>query len=163
MTLKHDLAPFLDGRLADWYGLPELRLDEMEAAFGQPAERSTVELGYYPAIQAVFPHPGPSGGIIAYERAGTVVMIQALAPPPVALLAALGEPTTIVPHEILVPDAYAPEYLYGPRGLALTVAIPFDSKDPREIVRCRSVRPFATARDFGPDYYKPFEDRTHYS
>jgi len=163
MTLKDDLAPFLEGRLAGWHGVPELRLGDVEAAFGPPAERSTVELGYYPAERAVFPLPVPSGGIIVYARAGAVVMIEAIVPPPVTVLATLGEPTAIVPHEILVPGAYAPVYLYGPRGLALTVAIPFGSQAPREIVHCRTVRPFATAQEFGPDYYKPFEDRVHFA
>lgn len=89
-------------------------------------------------------------------------MIEAIVVPPVAILATLGDPTAIVPHEILVPGVYAPEYLYGPHGLARTVAIPFGSQAPTRIVRCRTVRPFATAQEFGPDYYKPFEDRVHF-
>jgi len=95
-------------------------------------------------------------------RAGAAVMIEAIVVPPVAILATLGDPTAIVPHEILVPGVYAPEYLYGPHGLARTVAIPFGSQAPTRIVRCRRVRPFATAQEFGPDYYKPFEDRVHF-
>jgi hypothetical protein len=163
MTLKDDLAPFLDGRLADWRGLPDVLLRDVEAAFGAPTDRSTVELGYYPADRAAFPLAVPSGGAIVYARAGAVVMLEAMVPPAIAVLATLPEPTAIVAHEILVPGAYAPEYLYGANGLALTVAIPFGSHAPARIVRCRTIRPFAAAKEFGPDYYKPFEDRVHFT
>jgi hypothetical protein len=162
MTLNDDLAPFLEGRLADWHGLPAIPLGDVEAAFGPATERSTVELGYYPADRAVFPLAVPSGGLIVYARAGAVVMLEAIKPPAVAVLATLPAPTGVAAHEILVTGAYAPEYLYGPHGLALTVAIPFGSQAPAQIVRCRTIRRFAAAMEFGPDYYKPFEDRVHF-
>jgi hypothetical protein len=72
----------------------------------------------------------------------------------------LGQPTAILPHEILSPGAYVHEYLYCKRGLVLSIAEPFQKEQPLKIVRARGVRPLDSPGEFGPELYQPFQDQT---
>jgi hypothetical protein len=160
VPLREQLEPFLSGNLSAWRGLPEASPAEFDALFGAPAERGIADLGFYPAERSVYPADSPSGGVIAFARHDRVVLIQALRPPPVSAMQDLPAPCGIKGHEILVPGAYAHEYVYCGLGLVLTVARPFKAGGPDRIARCRGIRPIAAADDFGPEYYKAFEDQT---
>ncbi len=74
-------------------------------------------------------------------------------------MAALGSPSAIKPHEILVENTYVHEYLFCERGLVLSVAEPFEEGRPLRIVRCRGIQPIDSPEQFGPEFYQSFEDR----
>jgi len=162
MTLKTDLTPFLEFHLGEWRGLPAIDVDALTASFGAPQETGSVELGFYPAMRSRFASKTESGGFDAYSRETRVLMIETLKQPPVEILAALPEPMSILPNELLLQGAYGHEYLYGERGLVLTVAVPYGSRQPSKIARCRGIAPIGSAREFGPELYRPFEDRVVY-
>lgn len=126
---------------------------------GEPERSEEATLGWYPAQCLTSPMDCPSGGLRAYVRDGEVILVEALVPPPVSLLERLSEPDAVLPHEILSPGAYVHEYLYGGRGLILSVAEPFDREQPRRILRCRGIRPVGSPSDLGPELYLPFEDQ----
>ena len=153
MNVRDALQPFLDGDLARWRGLPEIRADALAEAFGEPSSVETVDLGDSVAEKRTYPR------FAAYVRDREVVLVELLEPPAIAL-EELGPPAAILPHEILVPGSYVHEYLYGDRGLLVSVAEPFDRDQPPRIVRCRGIRPVRGANDLGPDLYLAFEDQT---
>jgi hypothetical protein len=156
------LAPLLALDLAAWHGLDSLAVADLDAALGPPAESEDAYLGWYPAQRLTYRLDRPSGGLHCYARDGRAVLVETLVPPPPAVLGELGPPTATKPHEILVEDAYVPEWVYAPRGLVLSVAEPFGAPEDRRVVRCRGVRPLADADDFGPEFYLAFENRTSY-
>ena len=151
--------PFLFCELPEWTGLPRLTLDEMARILGAPRSQAVQDLGYYPADRYVFPLATPTGGLIAYLREGHVVMVETVAPPRSSVPVGLPEPCGRLPHEFLVAGAYAHEFVYCEKGLVLTVACALDHSKPEWLIRYRGVRPLAHVREFGPEYYKAFEDR----
>lgn len=156
------LHPFLHHDLLAWPGLPAITVAELTEALGQPADRDVTTLGFYPADHYTYPLEAPSQGITVYARHQQVVLIQALVPPPTSAMAELPEPCGIKAQEILVPGAYAHEYVYCDRGLVLTVAKALNHHDPDCLVRCRGIQPIATVEAFGPDFYRPFEDQMYW-
>lgn len=156
------LEPLLALDPVAWRGLPALAVAEADLALGPPAEVEETGLGRYPAQRRSYRLDRPSGGLDCFARDGQVVLVETLVPPPAAVLAALGEPSGVKPHEILVEGAYVPEWVYAERGLVLSVAEPFAAPADRRVVRCRGVRVLASADDFGPEYHVAFEDRTSY-
>ena len=160
--LHDDLRPFLQGDLLSWRGLPAVTQDALDAALGIPEEHTTTDLGFYAAERYVYPLDVPSKGIIAYARRRRVVLIEAIRPPPASAMEGLPEPWGIKAQEILVSDFYAHEYVYCEMGLVLTVAEPLSGSGPVKLVRCRGIRPIKTVEEFGPEYYKSFEDQVQW-
>jgi hypothetical protein len=158
--IREALQPFLALDLLAWQGLPVLPAALLHAALGEPERSEEAALGWYPAQCLTYPRESPSGGLNAYVREGEVVLVEALAPPAVSVLEALGKPDAVLPHEILSPGAYVYEFLYGERGLILSVAEPLAKEQPRQILRCRGIRPLAAPFTLGPELYLPFEDQT---
>jgi hypothetical protein len=153
------LEPMLALDLPAWRGLPPLPLAAVDAALGLPQAREETHLGWYPAQRSTYIVDRPSGGLHAYSRDGTVVLVEAISAPSPSALATLGPPPAAKPHEILVDGAYVHEWIYAPQGLVLSVAEPFDAPADKRVVRVRGVRPLASGDDFGPDFYLAFEDR----
>jgi hypothetical protein len=161
MNLRTALEPMLHVDPAHWRGLPEASVEDFDALLGPPEERTEGTLGYYPATRCRY-RDKDGAGIILWARNDAAVMVEAMEAPPPSVLDDLPEPTIVLPQEILIPDAYAHEYLYCATGLVLTVAESLHGGADR-IVRCRGVRPLTSARDFGPAYYMPFEDQIAWS
>jgi len=157
------LEPLLALDLAAWHGLPDVAVAEFDAALGPPENAEDAHLGWYPARRLTYRLARPSGGLQCYSRDDRAVLVETLVAPPPAVLAQLGPPSGVKPHEILVEDAYVHEWVYAPRGLVLSVAEPFGAPEDRRVVRCRGVRPLAGADDFGPEFYMAFEDRTSWA
>jgi len=153
--LKDELKPFLEGNLRGFRGLPETTLAGLETAFGPPAEHSASELGFYPADRYVF----PNAGLVAYVRDRQVVLLESLHPPSIDAVHELPEPCGVLPHEILVEDAYAHEFVYCAQGLVLTIAKPTRGDGPDQLVRARAIRPIPSVESVGPELYRAFEDR----
>jgi hypothetical protein len=165
MTLLQALDPMLRVDPRAWTGLPESSVSEFDALFGRPREREPATLGSYPAIRHLYQTDDTRRGLILWSRGDRAVMVEALQPPPVSVLDELPEPSAVLAREIRVPDAYAHEYLYCPTGLILTVAEPLclhDDEGPTRILRYRGIKPLARVEDFGPDYYRAFEDRVRW-
>lgn len=156
------LRPFLNHELLAWQGLPTITVAELSGTLGSPAETAIAALGFYAADRYTYPLDVPSQGLVAYVRQNQVVLIEALIPPPLSAVEALPEPCGIKAQEIVVPNAYAHEYVYCDRGLVLTIAETLDHRIPNRLVRCRGIPPIATADDFGPAYYKSFEDQIYW-
>ena len=156
------LEPLLALDVAAWRGLPLLAVADLDRLFGRPSASEETGLGWYPAERRTYRLDRPSGGLDCYSRDGQVVLVETLVPPPSSVLGALGEPSGVKPHEILVEGAYVPEWVYAERGLVLSVAEPFSDPSDRRVVRCRGVRVLASADEFGPEYHLAFEDRTSY-
>lgn len=161
MTLRAALDPILHADVLHWQGLPTASVAEFDALFGTPAERAEATLGYHPATRHRYPY-ADTPGLVLWSRDGVAVMFEAPVTPPLPVLDALGTPDRVLPHEILVPDAYAHEYLYCARGLVLTVAQALRGGADR-IVRCRGIRPLTGPTEFGPAYYRAFEDQVQWS
>src|ERR1051325_7683106 len=106
LTLRAVLQPFLDGDLLAWQGLPRFSVATLNAALGEPVGEETVQLGWYPARCNRYVTQDPSGGLLAFVRNRQVVLIEAVNPPPIAVLEVRGEPSAILPHQIVVKDAY---------------------------------------------------------
>jgi hypothetical protein len=160
------LDPLLALDLVRWQGLPRLTEAAVVGALGEPSERATAQLGWYPAERAAFTLDLPSGGLDVYLRDGHAVLVETRAAPGAEAPEALGPPTATLSHEILEPGAYVHELVYAQRGLVLSVAEPLESPASpasRRIVRCRGTRPLRDAADFGPEFRMAFEDRAAYS
>jgi hypothetical protein len=148
------LAPLLSGNLAQWQGLPVISAGDLEAALGQAAEHQTANLGAYPAERLRFPQRGDRT-LLAYVRHGEVIMVEVIPPGDASALAALGEPSAILPQEISIDGAYAHEYLYARQGLLLTVAEDLKHTAPDRLVRCRGIRPLSGPQELGAELYWP--------
>jgi hypothetical protein len=159
-TVKAAVKPFLDQDLVSWTGLPRITVETLNAAIGKPIGMEQAALGWYPADSYTFRVESPSGGLIAYARNGQVILIEGLIPPPLSAIEGLGDPTTILPHEILLQGTYVHEYIYCEKGLVLSVAEPFQKDQPIKIVRCRGIRPLSSPDEFGPEFYQAFEEKT---
>jgi hypothetical protein len=146
----------------NWRGLPEASRAEFDALFGPPRDEQEATLGDRPARRLEYVD-AESAGLIAWERAGRVVMIESTVRPPVSVIAELPAPSAVLAHEILIPGAYAHEYLYCPTGLVLTVSQSLERNGTERIVRLRGVAPLARVEDFGPAYYRPFDDQVQWS
>ncbi|MCB2008136.1 MAG: hypothetical protein KDH93_24220 [Rhodoferax sp.] len=158
--LRHALDPLLRLDLPRWHGLPQASGAQFNALFGAPDALRQVMLGACPALHRHYRTDAAAGGLHVWLRDALAVMVQTVRAPDATVLAALPEPTAVLAHEIDLPDAYAHEYLYGPLGLVLTVAQAHGHTQPERIVRCRGIRPLASARAFGPAFYLALEDRT---
>jgi hypothetical protein len=163
VTLRAALEPMLRADPARWRGLPPTTVAALDALLGAPEESLHGVLGYYPANRRRYRDAATGEGLVAWARDGAVVMVETLAPPDVAVLAALPQPAAVLEHEILVPSAYAHEYLYPETGLVLTVAEPLRGGGPKWIVRCRGVAALASPEAFGPAYYRAFDDQVRWS
>jgi hypothetical protein len=153
------LDAFLALDLARWPGLPSLSPADVERALGvAPGPWEPVVLGWEPALRAALPAQTPSGGVAAYQRAGTVVMLEALAPPSVETVQALGEPDAVLPHEVRSQRGYVHEQLYAGRGLIVGMLQPFDG-GPHEPVRCRGIVPLLPGSPLDPGLYRSAEDQ----
>jgi hypothetical protein len=157
------LAPLLRFDLLAFAGLPRVRAADIEALWGPPREVKEATLGRYPALRSTFPRPEPCGGLHVYARGGDVLAVETVAPPPLGAMEGLGQPTAILPHELFADDAYVHEHLYAARGLVLSVTEPFEPESavPR-IVRCRGVRPMASAKEYGPELYRSLDTAVLY-
>lgn len=165
MTMdKEAIISFAKGDITTWNGLPaQLLPADLIMLFGQPVEAATTTLGYYPAERIVLAGDAGSETLVVFIRDGIVMMIEALQLPGVAALKQLPDPGAILPPEILVEGAYAAEYIYHNRGLALTVAKHFDQTIPDRIIRCRGFRQLNNATEFNANYYMAFEDQEVYA
>jgi len=153
------LDAFLALDLARWPGLPSLSPADVEAALGGAgAAWEPVVLGWEPALRATFPAATPSGGVAAYHRAGTVVMLEALAPPSAETVQALGDPDAILPHEVRSQRGYVHEHLYAGRGLLVGMLQPF-AGGSLEPVRCRGIVPLSPGGELDPGLYRSAEDQ----
>lgn len=158
-----DLKPFVEGDLRSWRGLPTASSSDLDHVLGRPEKREVSKLGYHPAERYVYALDVATRGLMAYVRDNRVVLIEAIQPPPISAIEDLPKPCGIKPQEILVPNAYAHEYVYCEIGLILTIARALKGDAPDLLARCRGIRPIAAADEFGPDYYKPFEDQIAWS
>lgn len=159
IEIKEAVRPFLEQNLVLWAGLPRTTVETLSRAISQPIKMEQGSLGWYPAERYTFRVESPAGGLIAYARHAEVVLIEALVAPPFSVTQGLGEPTAILPHEILSPLAYVHEYLYCERGLVLSVAEPFQEGKPMKIVRARGIPRLHRASEFGPEFYQAFQDQ----
>jgi hypothetical protein len=157
------LEPMLALDLVAWHGLPPLPAAAVDAAFGPPESSEDAHLGWYPARRSTYLLDRPCGGLHCYSREDHVVLVETIVAPSSSLIAALGPPSVAKRHEILVDGAYVHEWVYGERGLVLSVAEPFAAPDERRVVRCRGLRPLASDDDLGPEFYLAFEDRTSWA
>ncbi|MFT3718296.1 hypothetical protein [Pseudorhodoferax sp.] len=162
------LQPLLDGDLPAWQGLPPAPVAAFDALFGAPSAQGTEPLGARPALRSDY-----AGALTLWSRGGLAVMAAPAKLPPDTVLQALGPPDLVLPHEILLPGHYAHEYLYGRRGLLLTVAEVLQGSarqggarqgdarqgGARHVARCRGMAPLAAPQDLGSDLYLAFEDR----
>lgn len=162
MNLRAALDPMLRIDPLAWRGLPRVTDVEFDALFGAPEESVESVLGYYPATRRRYLSADATQGLVVWARDGEAVMVETSAQPPITALASLPEPSAVLAQEIFVPDAYAHEYLYCGIGLVLTVAQPLGGEKPSQIVRCRGIRALITPKEFGPTYYRPFEDRVRW-
>ena len=153
------LKPLLDQDLVLWKGLPKTLVETLTAVLGQAIKTEQAALGWYLADRYTFKVEEPARDLVAYARNGEVVLIQPFVPPPLSAMEPLGQPSAILPHEILSPDAYVHEYLYCQRGLVLSIAEPFQKGKPWDIVRVRGIRPLDNPNEFGPEFYRVFEDK----
>ena len=157
MDAEAALSAFVSGRLADWPGLPALSTAELQSLYGPPVDRRQVTLGAYPAWRLELAPTEEGRTLAAYERGGEIVLVEVEPPPGLSALAGLPEPTAILPQEIDVEGAYAHEYLYGERGLMVTVAQRLDRSAPDQIVRCRGIRPLPPSGRPGAELYMPLD------
>ncbi|MFT3823211.1 MAG: hypothetical protein QM731_04790 [Chitinophagaceae bacterium] len=155
------LTPILAGDLEAWNGLPkQLPAEELLHLLGTPLQQQTECLGYYPADKWIFDIAGRT--IYTYIREKKVVMVEIPQQSLPAITAWPSDPCGILPHQLLYPEAYAHEYIYCTKGLQLTIARFFQHQRPDEVIRCRGFVPVASVLDFGPYYYKAFEDEDSY-
>jgi hypothetical protein len=157
VELRRTLEPLLAGDLVAWHGLPDIGLTDLEAALGEPVESGSVQVGAYRARRLEFSAAPGRPTLAAFVRDERVFMVEVLPPPDISAVIGLPEPTAILPQEIAVDGAYAHEYLYGERGLVVTLAQELDEAEPRRVVRCRGIRPIARTEEFGPEYYTPLD------
>jgi hypothetical protein len=75
----------------------------------------------------------------------------------------LPEPSAILSDEIILPDAYAYEYLYCDTGLVLTVAQSYKQENEKYIARCRGLRVLSDVSEFGPEYYQAFDNKVKWT
>lgn len=156
------LLPLLELRVADFRGLPAATTGTFDALFGLAREAGDVRLGWFVAQRATYEVPGPARGLLVYSREARVLAADTLEVPPFEAMGGLGEPTATLPHELLAEGAYVHEMLFAPRGLVLSVAEPRDRARPRWLVRCRAIRPIASAREYGPELYRSLDDDIAY-
>jgi hypothetical protein len=159
-NLKSIFKPLLEGDLLLWRGLPVISAESVIATFGQPSAMDETDLGWYPATCYTWDFKTPEPNMTVYSRNGELVLIETKVSPPIEILKSLGELSAILPHEFLIPGTYVHEYLYCQRGLVLSVAEPFQKELPLQIVRCRGIKIMSRAAEFGPEYYRSFEDET---
>ena len=158
-TVLEILQPMLEWDLSSWKGLPRITVEILSTALGDPVKKEESMLGWHPAINYVYETKHPSGGLGAYVRTNNVVLVEVLNPPPLAAMKSLDGPTIIKPHEILDKRGYVHEYLYGDRGLILSILEPFDKSQPMQIIRCRGIKIINSPEEFGPEFYQAFEDK----
>lgn len=159
LDLKGILRPFLEWDLTSWNGLPRVLVKTFSAVLGRPEKVEDARLGWYPAQRFSYPVSMPGGGLDVYVREHEVVLIEMRIPPPLSAMDALGSPSAVKPHEILLEGAYVHEYLFCEKGLVFSVAEPFEEGLPLHIVRCRGIRRIDSPDQFGPEFYQSFEDR----
>jgi hypothetical protein len=154
------IQSFIESRLSDWPGLPDLSISTLSEMVGAPTAREDAPLGSSTALRHVFElRDRNNASLFAWERNGHVVLIEISPPPGLEALEGLPEPTAILPQEIRIEGAYAHEYFFADRGLLLTIARSLESGDDR-LVRCRGIRPMPpTARAPEPDIYQPLATR----
>jgi hypothetical protein len=157
------LQPLLLHQPAEWRGLPEMSCDELAGLLASAPAREPGQLGFYSADRLVFRLEVPSRGLVAYARENRVLLVETIDPPNLETIRELPEPDVVLAQEILVPNAYAPEHLYCDRGLVLTIARPLSGSGPGRLVRCRGIKPLKNPREFGAEYYRPFEDETYWA
>jgi hypothetical protein len=87
-----------------------------------------------------------------------VALVEVEGGPPAAVLETLGTPSAVMAHEIVRPGAYVHEYVYGPRGLVLSVAQPFEAGAEWVVVRTRGIAPMASDQRLGPELHRSVED-----
>lgn len=80
--------------------------------------------------------------------------------PDINVLNQLGQPTAILADELFMEGYYVHEYLYCDRGLVLSVAESLSKAKRLRIVRSRGIPVLDSPKDFGPNYYRSFEDDT---
>lgn len=162
MNLEMILDPLLRGDLTRWKGLPSVLTADFDALFGVAIEVEKGLLGHFPATRHVYTDSNTGAGLILWTREDLAVMVETLTLPPASILAELPAPSAVLPQEILVPDAYAHEYLYCATGLVLTVARALRHDAPDRIVRCRGIKPLSDLREFGQAYYQEFDDQVRW-
>lgn len=160
--LSEVLLPFLHWDLGAWEGLPPASRAEFEATLGQGRDAVEDVLGTRPATRMDFSGEVPAGGLRVWFRRDKAVMVEALRPPPIDAVQALGEPSVILPQEIQREGAYVHEHLFCERGVVVSVTEPFSSSVEPELIRCRGLKVLASPREFGADFYLAFEDRRDY-
>jgi hypothetical protein len=149
---------FSQGNVINWKGLPrDLSLQQLVDLFGSPSATAEETLGYYPALKYSFTVDNMEDGLTAFGREGKIILIETKRLPSADILKELPEPDMILPHEILVDNAYAPEYIFSIRGLNLTVAKHYDKSTPDKIVRCRAFERLSSPTEFNARYYKSFK------
>ena len=159
MSLRKSLIPMVHVDPVNWRGLPRSIVSDFESIFGPPEESLGTVLGYYPVTRYLYRSVEDHQGLVLWARTGEAVMVATLTQPPVSVLEELPDPCAVLAHEILVPGAYAHEFLYCQVGLVLTVAQPLSGDGPNQIVRCRGINPLTSPAEFGPAYYCSFEDK----
>ena len=159
MNAPEAIQSFIESRLSDWRGLPDLTISALSRIVGAPTVREDGPLGTSTAMRHTFELRHRNASLFAWERNGHVVLIEIWPPPGLEALEGLPEPTAILPQEIRLEGAYAHEYFFADRGLLLTIARSLESGDDR-LVRCRGIRPMPpTARAPEPDIYQPLATR----
>ncbi|MEA3012192.1 MAG: hypothetical protein QOD42_737 [Sphingomonadales bacterium] len=150
------IRPLLSGTPAGWHGLPPVATGAFDAALGPPEAVADEDLGHYPAERRTYRVEGRA--VAVWARAGAVVMVEIAAPLPPSVLDGIEPPCAVLPNELLVEGGYAHEYLFCARGLVATF-VESRAAGGDAIIRLRGIAPLATADEFGPALYKPFEDQ----
>lgn len=144
--------------MTNWKGLPkDLSVQHLTELLGNPSATSEETLGYYPAIKYSFTVDNIEGGLTAFAREEKIILVETKRLPPADVLKELPEPDMILPHEILVDNAYAAEYIFSVRGLNLTVAKHYDKSIADIIVRCRAFERMNSPAQFDARYYRSFK------
>ena len=157
MIDKDSIILFSKGDVINWKGLPkDLSLAQLTELFGNPSATSEATLGYYPAVKYSFTVDNIEDGLTAFAREDKLILIETKRLPSADILTELTDPDLILPHEILVDNAYAAEYIFSTRGLNLTVAKHYDKSIADIIVRCRGFEKMSSPAEFDARYYKSF-------
>jgi hypothetical protein len=158
--LQIALDALLSFRLAEWHGLPNSLVVDVEEILSASNTATESRLGAYPALLQIFQAPEKAAlGLQVFSRAGRVVAIETLEPPPLAAVAELGDPEARLSPEVYAEGYSGSEHLYAKRGLAIAIgeALDDNSQPRQKVLRCRGIRILAAAHEYGAQYYRPLK------
>jgi len=161
--LTQILAPFFDLNLRKWKGLPHLKVEQFQAAFGTPISISEEEVGCFPARCSHFMFDSDCKFKV-YDRQGEVIMLCIMQPKITKdIYSDLGEPDEILRPELFRDEGYAHEELYCKNGILITRLQYRDKTRDDAIIRLRTFQPIDSVSELNSELYFPWESREKWS